>query len=455
MIKITKQLRKYFILISLISMLLIAFISNIGMNYILSDYIKYYREYRDLEVVRFVENLFESGEIVRNSSLMNILQLARMNDMEIKIIDNNENIIFNTEGLHRGRGHNTGYYNQIKNIEYNIYPIIINDTEVGKAAVGRSSDLYATDYDKRFIYSVNGIYAVAFAFSIFIAIVVSLYVSKKFLKPLLIIKENVIKIKEEKYDSLLRIDTKTFELHDLYNSMIDLSTRLKNHEALRKRLTSDVAHELRTPLATLQNYLEALMDGVWEPTQERLSGCYDEVLRLTKLIKDLSDLSGFENNNIQLIKKQINFSELLNTLANNLLPMVINKNISIVKDIHPNIFIYGDQDRINQIFINLISNSYKYTNPNGWIKITLRSNKINVIATVEDNGQGISEKDLPFIFERFYRGENSRNRDTGGTGIGLTIAKALVEAHNGTVNIDSIEGKGTKVIIVLGINNIN
>ncbi len=452
MININKQLRRYFILITLLAVLFITIVSNIGINYFFRSYVEQSKLRDDLQLVAFIEEAYRNAHGFDTQTMINLTSLAHGEGLVIKIKNLENQTLFDSTKMHMGPGMGMGRgrnrrYRQIDNLVYQNYPLIDNEEKIGIIEIGRPGSILAHAEDRNFIYTMNGIYIAAFIFSVAIAVIVSLYVSKKFLKPLLSVKDNVAFIAGEQYDKVTDVNTKTVELHHLSSAIRGLAQKLQNQESLRKRLTADVAHELRTPLATLQSHLEAFLDGVWEPTQEKLSSCYDEVIRLTKLIKDLSDLSGIESDDIQLNKQPVNLSELLENVIEHFQPLLMSKQIETIQEIQPNIVMAGDADRLNQILINLLSNAYKYTNEHGKIFITLSCYDHKIEAVIKDTGKGIAKEDMPYIFERFYRGDVSRNRKTGGTGIGLTITKALVEAHHGTIKVDSTLGKGTSVRI--------
>jgi signal transduction histidine kinase len=277
----------------------------------------------------------------------------------------------------------------------------------------------------------------------------SKYVTGKFLHPLLIVKRNIQLIAGRGNKTLEPIASRTTEIEELAQATVELSRALAEQDKLRKRLTSDVAHELRTPLATLQSHLEAMIDGIWEPTPERLSYCYDELIRLTRLISDLNELSVIENDRVQLNISDVNLTKLLNDMVENFQPLFSEKNITFTSYLQENIQVTGDKDRLKQIFVNILSNAFKYTQEQGSVNVELAAEKDRVIVTVRDTGVGIPGQDLPHIFERFYRGDLSRNRQSGGAGIGLTIAKALIEAHDGSLEIESEHTVGTIVKIAL------
>lgn len=212
-------------------------------------------------------------------------------------------------------------------------------------------------------------------------------------------------------------------------------------------MTTDIAHELRTPLAAIQSHIEAFMDGVWKPNDEKLSVIHGEIIRLTKLINELSELSIVEEDEINLKLSNIDLSATLNDIIDSYESMFLDKNINVNKNIQNAINMMGDEDFLKRIFVNILSNAIKYTNEKGTVIVSLEEIKDKIRIIVKDTGIGIPKEDLKYIFERFYRSDLSRNRKTGGTGIGLTITKALVEAHGGTIKIESEVGKGTNVVV--------
>lgn len=230
----------------------------------------------------------------------------------------------------------------------------------------------------------------------------------------------------------------------------DMAESLENQETIRKRLTSDVAHELRTPLANVSSYLEAIIEGVWEPTPERLQNCYDELERISKLVSDLERLKQMENENLKLDKTRENLLELVQAVMKNFEIQMESKNLRPVVT-GEDVFACIDRNRMQQVITNLISNAVKYSNENGTIRVRIEKNADMASIQVQDEGIGIPEKDLPLIFERFYRTDKSRNRRTGGAGIGLTIAKAIVQAHGGKIMAESKQGIGSTFTVIFPV----
>ncbi|MDR3342046.1 MAG: HAMP domain-containing protein [Treponema sp.] len=231
------------------------------------------------------------------------------------------------------------------------------------------------------------------------------------------------------------------ELHELSQAVNELAAALEEGERRQKRLTSDIAHELRTPLTTLQGNVEAMIDGVWKPTPERLASCHEEVIRLTKLVEDLNTLTNLEWDTLTLNKTDFDLSKLLQSTVEQFMPAAQEKGISLKVNL-PASPITADYDRLKQVFINLLSNAIKYTDC-GNVTVDIERGVQNWAVTVADTGIGIPESEIPHIFERFYRSDKSRNRSTGGAGIGLTIATAIVAAHGGSISVESENGKGS------------
>lgn len=444
---INRQLRKYFILITMFSIVFIMIVSNVSINLFFSSYIKEIRSRDELKLVQYVERVYSDNSGFDSQSLMNIMHYAYSEDVIVRIRDINNKIVWSSGTPESMHDLTEGTDNNDSNYTYRNYPLIYKGSKIGSIDIGRSKSIISSIEDKHFLSTINGVFAAAFIFSIIIAISLSTRISKKFLEPIYLIKENAKLIENEKYGELNEVKTNTYELHDLSVSVKELAEKLEYQNALRKRLTSDIAHELRTPIATLQSHIEAFMDGIWEVTPEKLAIVYDEISRLTKLIKGLSDLSSVESDEIKLNKKEVDLSTLLNNIVESFEPLFISKNIQLKKEVQRDIRLMGDADRLNQVFANILSNAYKYTNESGVVQVGLKQLKDVIRITVEDTGIGIPKEDIKHVFERFYRSDLSRNRGTGGTGIGLTITKAYVEAHEGSIRIESEEGKGTMVII--------
>ncbi|MFC0187907.1 two-component system histidine kinase PnpS [Fictibacillus aquaticus] len=226
-------------------------------------------------------------------------------------------------------------------------------------------------------------------------------------------------------------------------------TELKKLEQMRKDFVANVSHELKTPITSLKGFAETLLDGAGENPEYRrkfLSIILNESERLQSLIQDLLDLSKTEQG-FNLDWQKLELSQLVQETMEMLEKKARDKDIQLSLDISGSTLMDGDAPRLKQIIINLISNSLTYTPAGGNVSIKVEEDKKNVLLSVTDTGIGISKEEIPRIFERFYRVDKARSRNSGGTGLGLAIVKHLVEAHHGTINVKSKVGKGSEFTI--------
>lgn len=216
-------------------------------------------------------------------------------------------------------------------------------------------------------------------------------------------------------------------------------------------MIGDVTHELRTPLTAIKGYLEGLMDGVLPADPETYQQIQAEIDRLQRLVNDLQELSRVEAGAIQLQLALVSPISLVERILSTLGRQYEDKNIQLMIEVQPDLpDILVDKDRIIQVLTNLVGNALQYTPSGGNVSVKVSRDKSEVLFMVKDSGIGISAEQLPFIFNRFYRTDKSRNRASGGSGIGLTIAKALVQAHQGKIWAESKgEGKGSTFSFML------
>ncbi|MBU5265601.1 two-component system histidine kinase PnpS [Virgibacillus proomii] len=235
-------------------------------------------------------------------------------------------------------------------------------------------------------------------------------------------------------------------------------TELKKLELMRKDFVANVSHELKTPITSIKGFAETLLDDPMkdlEKNKEFLEIIYKESHRLQLLIEDLLILSRLEKENLQLVLTTFSVNEIVQEVMPIIEQRVQNKQLTFNKQIETDLQLTADKEKVKQIIINLIDNAVNYTPENG--RIYLKINEVNdyVYIKVEDTGIGIEKDAIPRIFERFYRVDKARSRNTGGTGLGLAIVKHIVEVHDGEINIESEVNKGTAITVYLPINKKN
>jgi signal transduction histidine kinase len=232
-----------------------------------------------------------------------------------------------------------------------------------------------------------------------------------------------------------------------------MAEQLEAKEKSRRRLLADIAHELRNPLSIIQGNLEAWLDGVITPAPDQVASVYDETVLLSRLITDLRDLSLAEAGQLKLYQNATELGEFIFAEITSVQNRCQEKQISISADLpHGLPLVLIDKDRIRQVLHNLVDNALRYTPPGGTIKIGADYTKPGwVTVSVSDTGTGIPSKDLPHVFDHFYKADRSRQRGHGGAGIGLAMVKRVVELHGGTVWVKSRKGKGTTFYFTLPV----
>ncbi len=225
---------------------------------------------------------------------------------------------------------------------------------------------------------------------------------------------------------------------------------LERAEQQRRNLTADIAHELRTPLHIIQGNLEGMLDGVYQPTAENITDTLDETRLLARLVDDLQTLSLAEAGQLPLHPTRFLLADLLTDAAAGFESRAAAQSVDLrVNVTTPSPELNADYDRLIQVLANLLANALRYTPENGQITLRGETAQDGVRITVSDTGAGIPAEDLPYIFDRFWRGDKSRARTEGSSGLGLAITKQLVLAHGGTISAESQPGKGTTFAIEL------
>ncbi|MDZ4946729.1 HAMP domain-containing protein [Clostridium perfringens] len=328
------------------------------------------------------------------------------------------------------------------------YPLIKSGEKIGEVRVKFYGPIFYMQNELVFLDIVNKIILGIGVLLILASTVIGFIISRSITRPINRLMTKAKYISKGEYDKKIEINTDILEINDLINSINNLSQSIKEQENIRKRLTGDISHELKTPLTNIQSHLEAMIDGIWEPTEERLLSVKEEAERLSSLVSDMQKLNKYDESSIKLKKDNVNISDIICFVIFQFSNLAKSKNIKIEYE-KKNINLYCDKDKITQALVNILSNAIRYSNEGSTIFIEEKLKDNKVIISIEDQGIGISEEDLKYVFERFYRADKSRTRATGGTGIGLTIVKSIVSSHGGEVKLESKLGEGSKFTIIL------
>jgi len=240
------------------------------------------------------------------------------------------------------------------------------------------------------------------------------------------------------------------EFVKLAQSFNNMAEELQHAEIQRRNLTADVAHELRTPLHILQGNLEGALDGVYQASPEYFKSMLEETRLLQRLVEDLQTLSLAETGNLELNLQTLLVKDLLENVVTSFSGQADEGKIQIRLN-YPKelaeLTLEGDWHRLDQVVGNLVSNALRYTPEEGEIILSADKDDTGVKITIQDSGAGIPAEDLPYVFDRFWKGDKTRSRTSGGSGLGLAIARQLVSAHGGTIAVESEEGEGTKFTV--------
>ena len=443
----TIRRRLSFILIfcTILSVLLATFFVNLAVNSTFDKYISDNQEKRNDRIVRYFEEVYkrdlnwtaDSGKEIQHEGYMSkyCITLLDQNKKEIWAMDTNE--INDMSNENAGSEYRTATFN----IDY-------QGELVGYIIIGQYDPVLVSEQDINFKVSINKNIAISVIITIAFASLISMYFSKQFSNPIQAVSETSVNLSEGKYKSKTETKSSVQEINNLINSINTLGERLNHQDDLRKRLVSDISHEIRTPLNIFQNNLEAMIDGVFPATPDRLSYLNDEVIRFGKLLNNLDVLKEIEEENVNLDFETVNLEELIKNIYDNFSIQAEKRNIKFTLNIKPNekYKLLGDKDKLSQVIINILSNAVKFNKDGGIISVELSGDKEHIFVIVKDNGIGIKKIDLPFIFERLYRGDKSRHQIEG-SGIGLTITKQILNRHSAIIDVWSEEGVGTCVTI--------
>lgn len=453
------------LILSLVSLIIFVIVSIA--IYINSVFEKKFEQYIIKNNEKEVSSLIDSIELEYDDGKWNLHNVGRIgknaidNGIFIDVYDINENLIWGAMNYNQDRcnavmGSIENNMNHMMNNWGGQYTERIfnlkdsNDKVIGSIKIGSYGSLYYMDNDIDFLKDINKAITTIGIFMTLITIIIAILISNNISKPIEVVSNMANSMGDGGYGNKIEYQSNISEIDTLIKSINDLAYKLEEQEHLRKRLTTDISHELRTPLTSVQTHLEAMIDGIWEPNIERLNSVNEEVIRLTNLVNQLKNLAKFDSDKSKLNLGEVNIDSLIKNIVYNNQISALEKNINIVFKLE-SINAYLDKDKVSQVIVNLLSNAIRYTNNGGNIYISAYKENENIKIHFKDNGIGIPKENLNYIFERFYRVDESRSKNTGGIGVGLTIVKSIVDLHNGKIEVNSKVNEGSEFIVTLPI----
>ena len=276
-----------------------------------------------------------------------------------------------------------------------------------------------------------------------IALVIARWVARGMTQPLRDMAQAAHRMETGDYSQRVTTESRD-EVGQLAVAFNRMSSELESLERLRRDLVANVSHELKTPISALRAHLENLLDGVEEPDRETLQVMLAQSERLGRLVDELLDLSRLESGDVPLERRSVELAPLVAQVLSEIEVARPDRDVRVAdavpEDIPP---VFADRERVHQVLFNLLDNAVRFTPAGGRVTVSASRHNGSVDVAVADTGPGIAPEDLPRVFERFYRVDESRSRDDGGTGIGLAIARSVVEAHGGRIWAESVPGRGS------------
>jgi two-component system, OmpR family, sensor histidine kinase BaeS len=329
-------------------------------------------------------------------------------------------------------------------------PVIVNGKQVGTILPGHFPPGFNAE-ENLFLQRTTDALILAAAGAMLVALFIGLILARTLIRPIQALTDAAQNMSRGHLDQQVKVTSKD-EIGQLGEAFNTMSQEVARVNRLRKQMTADIAHDLRTPLTVISGYVESMRDGVLAPTPQRLSIIYAEIDRLQNLVGDLKMLSQVDAGELPLHPQYVPAEQVLEHAAAPFQHKAEQQKVDLEIEIPENVpDLFIDESRMMQVFGNLLSNALRYTPEGGKISLSAKRTDGHVDLVVTDTGEGIAEDELPLIFDRFHRADQSRHADNGESGLGLAIVKALVEAHGGSVRAESAPGAGTAVLISLPV----
>lgn len=327
------------------------------------------------------------------------------------------------------------------------FPIQSDGKTVGVLLLPMAPERSPLDYE--FLRRLNGSIFLSAIATLALALFLGILLSRSISRPIQELTKATHHMADGKLGQQVPVRSRD-ELGELAQSFNKMSADLARSFNLRKQMTADIAHELRTPISLILGHAEGVKDGVLKPTRENFEIIREEAERLEHLVSDLRTLSLADAGELSVDFQPVDVNTLMNDVHTHYLTLFNQKRITLNLETAPVILKANlDPNRFAQVLNNILDNALRYTPENGQVQLAVRSVNNNIQITIQDSGDGVTPEEASHLFDRFYRVDESRTRDDGGSGLGLAIAKSIVEMHKGRIWAESEKGKGLRVVIEL------
>ena len=364
----------------------------------------------------------------------------------VVVLDASGKVITDTGGAILGEQHPAQHAS-------NGVPVVVNGETIGAVLVGSMIEPVLNPADEDFLRTVNLSILITSVTVGVLALVLGSLLFRQITSPLRALSQSARAIAEGDLGQRVAVRSDD-EIGQVARSFNRMAESLAEADIQRRNMMADIAHELRTPLTVVQGNLEALMDGVYDLTPENVAAVHKQTMVLTRLVGDLRDLALAEAGQLRLERKAFSLADVIAQVKGGLEVQAHEKEVTLKFEVAAGLpKVQADEQRIAQVLFNLMSNALRHTPLSGTITISAELRDERVLVSVRDTGTGILPEDLPHVFERFYRADRSRARSTGGSGLGLTISKQIIEAHGGQVWAQSWLGAGSTFAFSLPLSS--
>lgn len=369
--------------------------------------------------------------------------------VHLQVRDNAGNVIYDDDD--HGAFGPTDYKKSSDNVA--VSSVMVDGKQVGTVFVRVfGSDTLLTQPDQEFREKSYQAMLAASVFAIVIAIVGGIFFARALVAPINRITNTAQALKEGNYSARTNL-TGNDEIARLGNTFDLMADSIESNRQLERRLVTDVAHELRTPLMAIQSTVEAMIDGVFEPDEARLNTLNSEVRRLSRLVDAILKLSRLESRNTPMERNKVDLTEMLAAVVETHQAYIQDAGLTLEFKFDPHVYVFGDADMLRQATANLISNAVRYTPEGGTITVIAHKGDIMGQIIVRDTGIGLTPEEAKMVFQRFWRADPGRTRATGGLGVGLSVVKEIVDRHNGWVRVEGRPNEGACFTIYIPLYN--
>jgi signal transduction histidine kinase len=394
-----------------------------------------------------LENDYSMNKSWSESTFKEIDEITKLYDnIGIEITDDSEQIVYTSD-------YDNHYADPEKIVENHsaimTSAVLKGGEHIGQVyvwAVGGKAALMKEDYDYRSRLYLGILFATIIA--VLIASIIGSLASREMLKPIKIVANTANELRVGNLSARTALEGND-EIYQLGMTFDEMADSIQKDYELERRLTSDVAHELRTPLMAIQSTVEAMVDGVLPLDYQRLNTLNSEVVRLSRLVEGLLKLSKLESGSMAIDMQIVDLSWVISDLMATHQMMMEDSGLSVEFETDEGVYVMADADLIRQATSNLLSNAVRYTDSGGHVFVSVKRREAMAAISVRDSGIGLSEKDLKQVFSRFWRADEGRDRASGGLGIGLSLVNEIAKTHNGWVDVQSALGIGSIFTIMI------